>query len=63
MQAKHFLSKNSSFMGKRNTRIHLENEGADHVNMYTSKEWKEAESIADLVEAVINMVALEFMIR
>ena len=50
-------------MGKRNTRIHLENEGADHVNMYTSKEWKEAESIADLVKAVINMVALEFMIR
>lgn len=57
------MSKNSHYMGKRNTRIHLENEGVDHVNMYTSKEWKEAESIADLVEAVINMVSLEHMIR
>ena len=57
------MSKNSHYMGKRNTRIHLENEGVDHVNMYTSKEWKDAESIADLVEAVINMVSLEHMIR
>ena len=39
-QAKHFMSKNSHYMGKRNTRIHLEDRGSDHVNMYTSKEWK-----------------------
>ena len=39
LEAKNFLSKNSNYMGKRNTKIHVENEGSNHVTMYTSKEW------------------------
>ena len=40
LEAKNFLSKNSNYMGKRNTKIHVENEGSNQVNMYMSKEWK-----------------------
>ena len=44
-------------------KIHVENKGSNHVNMYTSKEWKEADSIADLVEAVLNICSLDHIIR
>ena len=61
MEAKNFLTKNSNYMRKR--KIHVENEGSNHVNMYTSKAWKEVDSIADLVEAVLNICSLDHMIH
>ena len=54
---------NSNYMGKKIMKIHVENEGSNHVNMYTSKEWKEADSIADLVEDVLNICSLDHIIR
>ena len=62
-------------------KLHIENQGDNHMNMYTSKgklllmvvaqvylqfldiEWKEADSIADLVEVVLNVVSLDHMVR
>ena len=62
LEAKNFLSQNSNYMGKRKTKIHVENKGSNHVNKYTSKEWKEVDSIANLVEAVLNICSLDHMI-
>ena len=42
LESKHFLSSNSSYMGKRKTKVKVEEGGADGYSMYSEKDWNEA---------------------
>ena len=42
LESKHFLSSNSAYMGKRKTKVKVEEGGDDGYSMYSEKEWKEA---------------------